>query len=298
MATLPHVTWLRAFESAARNASFSAAAEELNLTPAAVSQQIKLLEHHLGAQLFIRLPRGVALTDIGHAYAQPVRKSFADMQQATNSLFSSKRRRTVRVHASISYAALVLAPHLWSFHHAFPDIDLQMTTAVWTDRIEDETIDVEIRFGHGDWQDGDIHHLGHRLAEVVCHPALASSLGKTLSLATLYRHAVQIIGSETDWAQMFTIAGEDQPATIGTMKADSSLIALQIIAGSSGAAIVSEEFSRRYVEQGLLVSPLDLRLPLARSFFLVMRETTSQRSEVVAFRDWLLSLQPSASLSG
>ena len=291
MAALPHVTWLRAFESAARNASFSAAAEELNLTTAAVSQQFKLLMHHLGAQLFTRLPRGVALTDIGHAYAQPVRKSFADMQQATNSLFSSKRRRTVRVHASISYAALILAPRLWSFHQAFPDIDLQMTTAVWTDRIEDETIDVEIRFGHGDWQDGEIHHLGHRLGEVVCHPALASSLGKTLSLATLYEHAVQIIGSETDWAQMFTLAGQDQPPTMGTMKADSSLIALQIIAGGSGAAIVSEEFSERYLEQGLLISPLDLRLPLSRSFFIVIRDGASQRNEVIEFRDWLLSLQ-------
>ena len=69
MSKLPHVTWLRAFESAARNSSFSGAADELNLTPAAVSQQIKLLEQHLGEPLFRRLPRGVALTDMGHAYA-------------------------------------------------------------------------------------------------------------------------------------------------------------------------------------------------------------------------------------
>lgn len=289
MAQLPHATWLRAFDSAARHSSFSAAAEELNLTPAAVSQQIKLLEHHLNAQLFTRLPRGVELTDIGHAYAQPIRRSFVEIQQATRNLFSSKRRKIVRVHASISYGALVLAPHFSAFHDAFPDIELQMTTAVWNGRIDDDAVDVEIRYGYGDWSDGEIHHLGHRFGEVVCPPQLLKSFTHTPTLADLAKHAIQIIGSEADWAQMFALTDEEAPSTLGTIKADSSLAALQIMSGGSGSAIVSEEFSKRYIEQGLLVSPLPLRLPLTRSFFMILRGSANQRSEVMEFRDWLLS---------
>lgn len=87
MKNLPHVTWLKAFDSAARHNSFAAAASELGLTPAAISQQIRHLEQHLDAQLFRRLPRGVSLTDVGQAYAQTIGKSFEDMALATNGLF-------------------------------------------------------------------------------------------------------------------------------------------------------------------------------------------------------------------
>ncbi|SDE65310.1 LysR family transcriptional regulator [Ruegeria marina] len=288
MTKLPHVTWLRAFEAAARNSSFTSAADELNLTPAAVSQQIKLLEQHFGVQLFTRQPRGVALTDMGHAYAQPIRKAFAEMQEATNGLFGSKKKRIVRARASISYAAIVLAPQLGGFHEAHPDIEVQLTTAVWTDRIDDEAIDVEIRYGHGDWDERDIRHLsGHRLAEVVCHPAFAASFGEDLSIQTLAAHAVQVIGSESDWSLMSEQFGLELPPVAGAIKADSSLIALQMISSGIGAAIISEDFSSRYIEQGLLISPFEYRLPLQRSFFLVVQDNLQERSEVNQFCEWL-----------
>lgn len=136
MRRLPHVTWLRSFEAAARHSSFSAAADELALTPAAVSQQIRQLEHHLGIQLFKRLPKGVQLTDIGQAYAQPVRKSFVEMQAATDGLFRLQRKSVVRVRCSISFAALILAPLLRDFARIHPNIDVELSTAVWSDRID------------------------------------------------------------------------------------------------------------------------------------------------------------------
>lgn len=287
MPQLPHVTWLRAFESAARNSSFSATAEELSLTPAAVSQQIKLLEKHLGVPLFTRLPRGVALTDMGHAYAQPILKSFAEMREATNGLFGTKTNRTVHVRASISYAALALAPQLGAFRQIHPDIDVRLTTAVWTDRKDDDAIDAEIRYGHGDWAEQDIRHLGPRFAQVVCHPEFAASFGDKLSFQALAMHAVQIIGSELDWPRMSEHFGLDCPPVVGGTQADSSLIALQIIAGGTGAAIVAESFTRRYVEQRLLVSPFEYRFPLPRSFFLVLHDSAKKRREVGYFCDWL-----------
>lgn len=288
MSQLPNVTWLKAFEAAARNGSFSAAADELGLTPAAVSQQIKLLEHHLGAQLFTRLARGVVLTDVGHAYAQPIRRSFADMREASSSLFGSSEKRTVRVRASISYATWVLAPKLSAFRHAHPNIHLEVTTAVWSDRMADEAIDLEIRYGYGDWEERDIRPLGRLFAEVVCHPELAASLGDELSVDVLAAHAVLIIGSETDWIRASADFGFRLPPMAHAMKVDSSLVALQTISAGGGAAIVCEDFSRPYIERGLLTSPFDYRILLQRSFFLVLQDGTPMRPEVSMFCDWLL----------
>lgn len=294
MSKIPHVTWLRAFDVAARHSSFSSAATELGLTPAAVSQQIKLLEQHLGAQLFKRLPRGVVLTDLGHAYAQPIRKSFAEMQDATTGLFGAHRKHRVRVHGSISYTALILAPRLSEFHAAHPDIDVQITTAVWTERVEDHTVDVEIRYGHGDWEESHIRHLGHQVAEVVCHPDFAAKFGTGIAFQDLAPHAIPIIGSEADWGKMAEHLGTQAPSTASSIKADSSLIALQILAGGVGAGLISCDFTKRYLEQGQLISPLEFRLPLPRSFFLVTPDSAPARPEVTQFCDWLYDMHHEA----
>lgn len=287
MTKLPHAIWLRAFDSASRLGSFSQAAEELNLTPAAVSQQIKLLEQHLGVQLFTRLPRGVTLTRIGHAYAQPIRKSFAEMHEATVALFDTRHVRTVRVHASISFATLVLAPALSNFQRDHPDIEVQLSTAVWTDRSEDDSADVEIRYGSGDWSEPNIRHLGHRYATLVCHPEFAACFKTQPSLTELSKHAIQVIGSESDWNRMAEHHGQELPPLFGATKVDSSLIALQIAAGGMGITIASEEFSKTYLDQGLLVSPFEYRLLLPRSFFLIPRENADRRPEINLFCIWL-----------
>ncbi len=285
--TLPQVTWLRAFEAAARHGSFSAAAEDLALTPAAVSQQIRLLEQHLGVQLFKRLAKGVVLTDIGQAYAQPIRKSFSEMVAATDGLFGATSRTTVRVRASISYAALVLAPGLGAFRARHPEIEVQLTTTVWADRLDDGDIDVDVRYGNGDWDDGTLWHLGAQHAVVVCHRDVAVGLGDSPDLESLCQsQIVQIIGSEVEWVRLLAHAGVDCPPPRPWMKADSSLIALQMILSGAGLAIVMENFARPFIDQGLLVDPLGLRLPVDQSYFLVVSDRAARREDVNAFCRW------------
>ena len=290
MTQLPHVIWLRAFEAAARHRSFSAAAEELALTPAAVSQQVRLLEQHLHVQLFHRLPRGVELTDLGQAYAQPIRKSFRDMQTATEGLFRVPRRKTLRVRASISYAALVLAPQLSAFRALNPDIDIQLSTAVWSDRMDDASIDLDIRYGTGDWPETRVWSLGQERAVVVCHPDHASSFDEGPTIAALAASdIVQVVGSEADWERLSARFELDLPAPAQRIKADSSLIALQMLASGQGAAIIMRRFAQRYLEQGLLISPLPYVLPLEQGFYLVAREDTKHSAEIERFREWLTS---------
>jgi LysR family transcriptional regulator, glycine cleavage system transcriptional activator len=292
MSQLPHVIWLRSFEAAARHSSFSAAADELSLTPAAVSQQIRLLEEYLGVQLFTRLPRGVALTDRGQAYAQPVRKSFQEMQDATRGLFGSKKKKRLRIRASISYAALMLAPQLSEFQSLHPEIEVELTTAVWSDRMTENSIDADIRYGTGNWEEQNTWRLGHEMASVVCHPDYARTLGEDLTIQKMAAaDLVQVIGSEVEWVRLSDQFGLNLPLPSSITKADSSLIALQMISSGHGAAIIHESFSKRYLELGLLVSPFEYRLPIRESYFLVIRDGWHDREVVGSFREWLTSLQ-------
>ncbi|WP_122073018.1 LysR substrate-binding domain-containing protein [Pseudophaeobacter sp. EL27] len=291
MNTLPHVTWLKAFESAARHNSFAAAASELGLTPAAISQQIRHLEQHLDAQLFKRLPRGVTLTDIGQAYAQTIGKSFEDMALATNGLFGKKRTRILRVRASISCAALVIGPRLAEFKAVHPDILVQMTTSVWADRFDDETLDIDIRYGLGNWGEAQIVHLGHESAVPVCRADYAQSFGEDLTIQSLAAgDVVQIIGSETDWGKLSELHNLGLTVTTDWLKADSSLIALQTVSAGQGVTMVLESFARQYLDQGLLIAPVPYRLPKRRSHYLIVNDRAQPREEVRLFCNWVQSL--------
>lgn len=291
MTKLPHVTWLKAFESAARHSSFAAAAEELGLTPAAISQQIRNLEIHLDAQLFTRLPRGVVLNDAGQAYAQTIKKSFDDMAVATNGLFGKNSRRVVRVRASISCAALVIAPRLAEFKAAHPDILVRLTTSVWADRFDDERLDVDIRYGLGDWPEPNTLHLGHESAVPVCRPDFAAGFGENLSIQSLARgKVVQIIGSETDWQKLSDLHGLGLKPEAGWLQADSSMMALQTVAAGEGVTMVLESFARQYLEQGALVAPTPYKLAKRRSHYLLRNSAAAQREEVSLFCTWVQSL--------
>jgi LysR family glycine cleavage system transcriptional activator len=289
MRRLPHVTWLRSFEAAARHSSFSSAADELNLTPAAVSQQIRLLEQHLGIQLFKRLAKGVELTDVGVAYAIPVRKSFLEMQSATDGLFRIQRKSVVRVRCSISFAALILAPLLRSFSGLHPDIEVELSTTVWADRMNGASIDLDIRYGEGGWPEQRIHPMPVDVATIVCHPDYAETL-KALPAAEALRTAaiVQVQGSETDWDRLFEKYAFPGLRPAHWIKADSSLIALQILAAGHGCAIISNSFARRYLEEGTLIAPYDMQIPMGGNFNLVERDDLGNRADVKTLVDWLL----------
>ncbi|WP_282027608.1 LysR substrate-binding domain-containing protein [Ruegeria faecimaris] len=291
MAKLPHVTWLRAFEVAARHNSFSAAAEELGLTSAAVSQQIRLLEKHLNVSLFERLPRGVALTEIGRAYAMPVQKTFSELRDATSGLFTNSRRRVVKIRASISCAGLVIAPRLVEFENLHPDIKVDLSTFVWANRFGEEESDIDIRFGYGDWDDGIVSHLGHECAVPVCHPDYAASFGADLSIQNLAQgRVVAIKGSENDWMRLSDQYTLNLGAPSRTLRMDSSFLALQAVTAGQGAAMVLENFAHEYIKQGLLVAPFDYRLPIQPSHYLVKRKGAEDRIEVQVFASWVTSL--------
>lgn len=139
-------------------------------------------------------------------------------------------------------------------------------SSFWADRFDEETLDVDIRFGHGEWDENNIRHLGHEFAILVCHPNYAASLGDQLSIENLAESkVVQIIGSEVDWIKLAEHYHLDLYVASNWLRADSSLIALQIVMAGQGTTMVLESFAKQFIEQGNLIAPLDYKLPKRRS---------------------------------
>lgn len=252
---------------------------------------MRLLEKHLQTTLFERLPRGVTLTDKGQAYAQPVRKSLDDLQLATEGLFGETKRTQVKVRASISCAALIIAPRLHEFTDAHPNIDVDLSTFVWADRFQDGISDIDIRFGYGDWSDGHVTHLGHEFAIPVCSPSFLASFEASATLDQIAaRHGITIHGSEADWPRLLQQMGLLAPVQTKITRFDSSLMALQAVSTGPGVAIVLESFAQSFLERGQVVAPVSDKLAIRPAHFLVQREGSERRDEIRAFSDWVSTI--------
>ena len=291
---LPPVAWLRAFEAAARHSSFAAAANELNLTSAAISHQIRSLEKRLGFGLFERLPRGVRLTDMGAAYVPAVRKAFEDLSLATMGIFGSLGEKTLRIRVPISYATLVLVPKLHAFRAAYPGIELQLCTTIWGDGLNSESVDVDIRYGDGNWADqrittGRFEKISDERSIIVCSPDHAGSLGPSPTLSALCAGPIiKIMGCEGMWSDLKKQNGvevDEQPAAV---KSDTSLVALEYAASGLGAVLVLDAFARPYFASGRLVQPVEAALSGNQAHYVLRPPDTEHAPEVLLFTEWLL----------
>lgn len=292
---LPPLTWLRAFEAAARTSSFTAAAAELNLTPGAISYQIRALEAHLSFALFERLPRGVKLTPMGVAYLPPVRKAFEELADSTVGLFGGSERVEITVHAPVSLAALWLAPQLPAFSRANPSIDVRLSSVIWDNAVLDEATDLEIRYGTGQWHGYRSEHLLNQNIHAVCSPTLLKSAqaGGNLT-ALLPQHLIHIMGYENHWLKVRQELGlADAPASVGPT-VDTTVAALELAAAGAGVALAHRMFLGAYLATGRLTSALDREFSDENSYFVITPERPQRiRREVQLFRDWLVAIASS-----
>ena len=290
--SLPPLAWVRAFEASARRLSFAAAAKELGLTPAAVSQQIRALETHLGFTLFERLPRGVALTPMGEAWAPSVRRALDDLAVATAGLFGAGARRRLTVRAGASFAALLLAPRLPGFLAANPGLRLRLLTTTWGEAAAPETLDADIRYGDGTWRDADAAAEAIRLTEPVsipvCPPDARFGSDPAADLrAVLTRGAIHVMGCENLWTGMARALGWPEAVVAGGAVADNSLVALELVAGGVGAAMIERALAAPAVASGRVVAAPGLALAHDRSHWLLIpRRARAPSPATLLFRAW------------
>jgi len=202
------ITWLRAFEVAARNLSFSAAASELAVTPAAVSQQVRLLELRVGERLFVRHARGLRLTLAGEALVPPCRESFERLDTALAELFGNRGCQQLVVRVSLGFAQQWLLDKLAGFARQHPHIPLRVVATVWASELLDSSVDVDIRIAAGPFAGMESHQLTYDEVFPVCSPALAVAAPR-LRRVTDLRHGTLLttIGFAQGWHHGFAAAG-------------------------------------------------------------------------------------------
>ncbi len=295
---LPTLSWVRAFESAARTSSFSAAAAELNLTSGAISYQIRALERHLGFALFERLPRGVRLTPMGVAYLPPVRKAFEELADSTIGLFGGGGRAQITVHAPVSLAALWLAPRLPSFLAANPLIDVRLASVIWDNPVPDEATDLEIRYGAGHWHGYRAERLLRQPILAVCCPALhRAAFDARDPTGLIERRLIHIMGHEDQALRVCQALGLADAAPKQGPSVDTTVAALELAASGAGCALAHRLFVAPYLRTGRLVQLFDRDFDDDNSYFVVTPERPRRiRREVQVFRDWLVALAAAEAL--
>ncbi len=284
---LPPLPWLRSFEAAARHNSFAAAADELGLTSAAISQQVRSLENHLGYPLFERLARGLRLTDMGRAYLPPIRKAFDDLSATTTGLFGAPAgaQAVLNVRVPISFCVLRLAPILNRFAEVRPTIAIRLFTAVWADALPAEKVDIDIRFGHGRWTGHTATLLFHEPSVAVCATGAPDVPVADLPPARL----IHIMGLEDEWLKFRRLAGLAALPASAAITVDTSLAALELAASGHGHAIVLKGFATAPHVRDRVRIAYAQELPQEQSHYLLWRDGSGPlRPEASIFRDWLV----------
>ena len=243
---LPPLEWLRVFEAAARNGNFTAAARELNLTQAAVSQRMRNLEQRLGVTLFRRLPRGVELTTEGDAYAPHVQAALTALRRSTHDLFGTASR-SFTIAATSSVAELWIAPRLPRLQQSFPKLHIALTTIQRQADYEPAQADIEVRFGRGDWPDCQAVKLYDEVLLPVAAPIFLAAG------ATDWRRLPQIAvaGPRHGWRDWAAAAGVAPPRP-ASLRFDTFAQGLAAALAGAGVLLASRPLSQGLLEDGRL----------------------------------------------
>ena len=288
---LPPLTALRAFDAAARHMSFAKAAEELNVTPAALSFQIKSLEEHLGAPLFRRLNRAVELTEAGTALAPGAADGFQTLAAAWRSAQRTQDTQSLTVTAGPAFTAKWLAPRLYEFAQAHPEIELRFSASLKVMDFARDAIDVAIRFGYG--PDPGLYSLplADEWVTPVMTPELATRYPTPASLldATLILdESIDFLRPVVDWAAWFRAMGINTPIVTGPRfsqadhAVDAALAGVGVVLGRRALVI-------KDIADGRLVAPYGTALSTGARFRFLCAKGAELRPQIRAFRDWMLA---------
>jgi LysR family glycine cleavage system transcriptional activator len=274
--SLPPLTSIKAFEAAARHASFKLAAVELHVTPAAVSLQVRQLEQWLGLPLFDRNGTSLALTGKGKAYCVELGKALNLMERATEDIRSDGLSGTLRITALPSLASKWLLPRLARFTERYRDIDVIVDTDTALENLAGRKFDLAIRAGSGRWQGLDADLIARESFTPMCSPALALH-----SPADLCRHALIHATPRDGWARWLEMAGIDG---IDAGKG----FALQAAMDGRGIVLGRTFLAADDIAAGRLVAPFALELPNDFSYWLVYPTSSAGLAHVKAFRAWIM----------
>ncbi|MFA3762219.1 transcriptional regulator GcvA [Yersinia sp. 2544 StPb PI] len=286
---LPPLNALRVFDAAARHLSFTKAADELFVTQAAVSHQIKSLEDFLGLKLFRRRNRSLLLTEEGQSYYLDIKEIFTSINEATRKLQARSAKGALTVSLPPSFAIQWLVPRLSGFNAAYPGIDVRIQAV---DREEDklaDDVDVAIFYGRGNWTGLRTERLYAEFLLPVCAPTLLTGEHGLKVPADLANHTLLHDTSRRDWMAYTRQLGVPQiNVQQGPIFSHSAMVVQAAVHGQ-GIALVNNVMAQAEIEAGRLVCPFNDVLVSKNAFYLVCHDSQAELGKIAAFRQWILA---------
>ena len=291
---LPPLNALRAFEAAARHLSLTRAAEELHVTPAAVSHQVKGLESYLGVKLFRRANRSLLLTDAGQACLPGLRAGFDRLAEAMEAVRVRDESGPFTVSVPPSFGAKWLVTRLDRFTRKHPGYDVRLDASMHLVDLMRDGVDIAVRYGAGDYEGMRVDCLMDEVAIPVCSPRLLEGDPPLRTPADLCRHtllhhtAPYQDDSYPDWRMWLQAAGVPSCDLSRGPTFSMASMTVQAAIDGQGVALVGHVLVADDIAAGRLVRPFELSFPVQFSYYIVSPSITAERPRVVAFREWLL----------
>ena len=273
---LPPLTWFRAFEASARHLNFTAAADEVGLTQSAISQQVRSLEMRLGVQLFLRKPRGLALTDDGRKLLPKVGSALETLAAAAETFDAGPTRGLLTIATSVSIAQWIIAPGIEDFLAVHPGLRIRILSTIWPDDFKASIADVEIRFGSEKQVGAGATRLMPDSLIAVASPGLAGDLES--------QPLIEAVGTSEGWRSWAAHARYDgvlEPA----IHVDSYGLALDLAMHGGGVALTSSLLAARWLAAGKIIRVHPAALPGTEGYYLAVNAGSGPAA---AFGEWLV----------
>lgn len=284
---IPSSHHLIAFEAAARLKSFSLAADELCLSPPAITNRVKQLESYLDRQLFMRLPKGIVLTDAGASFYQDIEKSLNLLQKSIDSHKGKVSWKLVSVSVTPTFANRWLVKRLKHFWSAYPEIELKIRHSLENIALSAEQINIAVRWGNGQWSG----LVSKRLFSGDKYPIISPVLAEKINLKSPLDFGKTTLLHEdnyNDWEKWFEISGHAYGSgRLGPIIDDAEAL-LQLTIDGQGVALGRIAMLEEELNKKQLICPFDISLPSENGYWLVYPPSLEDNTEVMCFRDFLL----------
>ncbi|MGI9408926.1 MAG: LysR substrate-binding domain-containing protein [Hyphomicrobiaceae bacterium] len=284
MRKLPSLNGVKAFEAAARHGSFAAAAAELNVTPAAVSRLVKLLEERLGIALFERKANGLSLTAAGSEYQNGLTPLLDNLATLTSQIESLSGPRILTIGVGPTFATRWLIPRLSDFQKTAPDIEIRFTTGGAAGSFSDDWT-CGIQQGDGNFEGLVSEPMFSADLTPVCAPRLATELDNPSDLKPA--QMLRVTHAPEDWRQWLHAAGLARVSARGA-EFDYYAQALQAAIDGVGVALGIRPYVDDDLAAGRLVAPFSVDVSNGKQWYLVYRENHRRDREFTVFRDWVM----------
>jgi LysR family glycine cleavage system transcriptional activator len=285
---LPSLNALKAFEAAARHESFTRAADELCVTQAAVSQQVKALESELGVRLFRRERQRLLITDAGRFYQDVVRDAFDRLGMGTERLLQRQKSGALTVTTSPNFATKWLVHRLRRFSEAHPGIDLRISASIHHVDFAREDIDLAIRHGEGQWPGLHVTRLCSEELFPVCSPKLLTGRHALRLPGDMKHHTLLHTNSPDEWAGWLRKAHVEGVDLKHGIVFNQASMAIDAAIEGQGIALARTALASWDVLSGRLVRPFPQALEAPYAYWIVCPKSTAELPKIATFRDWLL----------